>query len=540
MKGLNLYFIICLMLCTQFSIAQTWHTFAEDSLFFSIGTCPTHCPSVQTIYLTDNSIYVGGVFDKGGEVELASLGYYKNGQWFGLEVSTCIGIIYCITKYENKLFVGGTWYPNWMSELRYLSFWDGSSWNPPGDIGCAGRVSNFKIHNDTLFVCGAFVSIDGTDGMSVMAYDNNDWINIGSINVANANALEVYNDEMLCGTRYLGIYKRTGATSWEHFPGEPSGSVNDMVVDTTNNLLYVGGVFHYVDNDNYSRNVAMWDGFEWHSLDSGVLHGDVNKDAMAIYRGDLYIGGIFDSTSNGLPVNYIARWDGSNWNNLGNGCNNWVFALSVYNDTLIVGGDFSEVGDSQRALALAKWHMPDTGCNYLRPIVYAYEEFGTAKDTFQLSDAQAEVSFYNNNAYADTWEWNFDDTGSSDIKNPTHSYNEIGEYNVQITVTDGECVKTANRIIYIEEKSGIKKHEAINIQVFPNPSHSNFTVKLEQFNYENTELSIVDTNGKLKCTITVTSDITVISTKGWCSGTYNCNLFVDGKLVSTENLIFLE
>ncbi len=538
--------VITILIFFSVANAQSWHTFAEDSIYLSTNSCPSHCPCICSIYVINDSILIGGAFNNGGEADLECLGLYANNQWEGLGVTDCIGQVMSVVKYKEKIFVGGTWYPNWMSELKYLSYWDGSSWNPPGDIGGAGTVSNFKIHNDTLFVCGAFTTINGVSGMSVMAYDNNDWINIGSLNVANANVLEVYNGDMLCGTRYLGIYKRTGATNWEHLPGEPSGSVNDMVVDSINNLLYIGGVFHYVDNDIYSRNVAMWDGFKWHSLDSGVLHGDVIKDAMAIYRGDLYIGGVFDSLSNGLQVNHIARWDGNSWYSLGNGCSGGVEALAVFQDTLIIGGGFYEVGDSQRALAIAKWHIPDTGCNYLRPILYAYEEFGTPKDTFQISNGEVEVNFYNNNAYADSWEWDFTSPpvgGSatsitSTVQNPVITFTETGEYNVQVTVTDGECVKTANRTIYIEEGSGIVDCETIDMQIFPNPSNNNFTVKLALNNHTDSELRILDSNGKLISKIQVSNETTSIPTKGWTPGTYICNLFVDRKLVKTEKLIY--
>ncbi len=523
--------------------AQTWHTFNEDSIYFTTNSCPTHCPLVETIYIHNDSLYIGGAFNYGGEIPLECFGQYTNNLWNSFGISFCIGHVETIIHYKNKLFAGGTWYPNWMSELEFLSYWDGLTWNSPGEIGAAGSVSNFKIHNDTLFTCGAFTSINGVNGMSVMAHYNNDWINIGSLNVANANVLEVYNGDMLCGTRYLGIYKRTGSTSWEHFPGLTSGIINDMVIDTTNNLLYIGGVFHYVNEDIYSRNVSMWDGFNWHSLDSGVLQGDIIKDAMEIYRGDLYIGGIFDSTASGLEVNHIARWDGYNWHNLGNGCGGAVEALAVFQDTLIVGGGFHEVGDSQRALAIAKWHIPDTGCNYLRPILYAYEEFGTAKDTFLLSNGEVEANFYNNNAYADSWEWNFTSTSSatsytSTLQNPVITFTESGEFNVQVTVTDGECVKTANRTIYIEEGSGIVDCETIDMQIFPNPSNNNFTVKLALNNHTDSELRILDSNGKLISKIQVSNETTIIPTKGWKPGTYICNLFVDGKLVKVEKLIY--
>ncbi|MDD2387857.1 MAG: PKD domain-containing protein, partial [Bacteroidales bacterium] len=356
--------------------------------------------------------------------------------------------------------------------------------------------------------------------------------------VNQGSSLEVFNGELLLGTQYTGIYKHTGLTNWTYMSGSPYGCVNAMTVDSINNLLYVGGVFNYVDDTIYSHNVAMWDGFKWHSLDNGLSVGDVYYKAMAIYKGDLYIGGIFDSTANGLTVNHIARWDGSDWHSLGNGTNRSVRALAVFQDTLIVGGSFYAVGDSQRALAIAKWYMPDNGCDYLRPIVYAYEEFGTVKDTFYLSNGETTVNFYNNNAYADSWQWDFGDSQTSNVKDPVHTYNEVGEYNVQVTVIDGECIKSANRTIYIRAESAVQQQQIPEMQLYPNPTNNDFTVKIFLASYKNVELKITGISGEQKGIVQIRGETTFISTKGWSAGTYICNLFVDGKLVKVEKLVF--
>ena len=82
-----------------------------------------------------------------------------------------------------------------------------------------------------------------------------------------------------------------------------------------------------------------------------------------------------------------------------------------------------------------------------------------------------------------------------------HNYSEAGEYNVQVTVTDGECVKTAGKTIYIELGDGIKDFDKTEMHVFPNPSSHNFTVKLELPDYKNAELKIAGQNGHLKSVI---------------------------------------
>lgn len=520
--------------------AQSWHTYFGDTLYFTTSTCPTHCPYVDVIYIQRDSIYFAGAIENAGELVVMGLVKWSNFQWYNLGIDWANDDIRCFIKYDNKLWVGGHsgWYPNWNSDLKYLSCWDGNSWSGPYTTKPTGAVFDLIEHNDTLFACGRFTEIDGIDGTTVKAYYDGNWIGIGHVEVNQGSSLEVYNNELLLGTQYTGIYRHTGLTEWTRLQGSPNGLINGMTVDTINNNLYIGGVFNYLADTIYSHNVGMWDGFYWHSLDSGLSSGDVYYKAMAMYKGDLYVGGIFDSTANGIEVNHIARWDGTDWHSLGNGANGSIRALAVFQDTLIVGGGFYEVGNSQRALAIAKWYMPDIGCNYLRPILYAYEEFGTAKDTFQLSNGEAEVKFYNNNAYVDTWNWDFGDSQTGNIKDPVHTYTDIGEYNVQLTVTDGECIKTASRTIYIEEGSGIAEQEIPEMQLYPNPTNNDFTVKVYLPSYNNVEFKITGINGELKEQIKITCETTVISTKGWKPGVYVCNLFIDGKLVKVEKLVF--
>jgi hypothetical protein len=61
------------------------------------------------------------------------------------------------------------------------------------------------------------------------------------------------------------------------------------------------------------------------------------------------------TTAGGVAANYIASWDGSSWSPLGSGTDgNSVYALTVYNDTLIVGGNFTIAGNKV-SVYLARW-----------------------------------------------------------------------------------------------------------------------------------------------------------------------------------------
>ena len=536
--------VILILLFLSFSnqtYSQSWHTYFGDTLHNG-HPCPgVNCPSVHAIYVDGDSLFITGPFGYAGNLPLWATAKWHNYNWYNLNITESNNYGKSIKRYKNKLFVGGSHMElnNMTYPYRHLYFWDGDSWHPPGPYGTQGGVWGLKVFNDTLFACGRFTGINGVAGLSIMAYDNNEWIHIGNLDVAQANDFAMFNNELLVATFYSGIFKRTGATTWKSFQGSP-GSVNTMTVDTFNNFLYIGGAFHYVADTLFSRCVAMWDGFQWHSLDNGVV-GDVN--ALEIYHGDLYIGGVFSETSNGLELNRIGRWDGEQWHDLHGGVwYGFVWDLAVFQDTLIVGGSFFQVGigkDSLRALAIAKWHMPPPeDCRYLQPVLYAYEEFGTARDTFYLNNGVAEVKFYNNNAYIDTWEWDFGDGGTADVKEPVYVYTDIGYFNVSVTITHNECIKTAEKTVYIKEDPlMIHDYEKITFNIYPNPTQQNFIVETDLWHKSNTEIRITTTTGNHIKTKPINSPQTEINTSGWSKGTYICSLYVGKKLVESRRIV---
>ena len=50
----------------------------------------------------------------------------------------------------------------------------------------------------------------------------------------------------------------------------------------------------------------------------------------------LYVGGAFDSAGH-MPMQNLARWNGKNWSSIGDFYDTCIFALCMYNDTLVIG-----------------------------------------------------------------------------------------------------------------------------------------------------------------------------------------------------------
>ena len=538
---LSIGFILILLFLFFFNqtYSQAWHTYFGDRL------SPDALPGVKDIYVDDSSFYITGNFRYAGDLPVYHVAKWHNYQWYNLGLTYSWNATDCLVKYNDNLYVGGagSWKPNDIDHMSGLAYWDGEEWNNvcQGSGVTAGReFFDLIVFNDTLFAAGKFYHVCGVDGYAVKAFDGTEWIYLGSPSINAGMTFGMYNNELLLGTRFTGLYKRKGTSTWESFPGGPDGVVNKMIVDTFNNFLYVGGGFYYVADTLLSVCVAMWDGFQWHSLDNGV-GGEVYLKAMEIYRGDLYIGGNFMYTSNLLPVNFIARWDGEQWHNLSEGCGQPVFVLKVFQDTLLVGGYFSQVGDSLPAYGLAKWYMPES-CNYIKPIIHTYQQEKIPQDTFYLTNGQAEINFYNNNAYADLWEWEFGDGNKAYEKEPVHIYNYPGTYNINITVSHNGCTRTTEKTIKVllPVETEIFAADKINFKLYPNPANDDVIIECTvPADVKIPEIKAYTSTGTLLKTTKLKSGYNKFSLPAsqWSKGTVIIALYFENKQILSEKLI---
>jgi len=113
--------------------------------------------------------------------------------------------------------------------------------------------------------------------------------------------------------------------------------------------LYAGGLF--------TGGIKMWNGAAWTTLGGGVT-GSVF--AATVFNGQLYVGGSF-TDAGGVPgTDFLARWDGSAWSAVGSGVTDAVYALTVFDDgtgpALFAGGEFlMPVAGGITANRVAKW-----------------------------------------------------------------------------------------------------------------------------------------------------------------------------------------
>ncbi|MGD1846813.1 MAG: T9SS type A sorting domain-containing protein [Salibacteraceae bacterium] len=127
--------------------------------------------------------------------------------------------------------------------------------------------------------------------------------------------------------------------AFQTFEGGITGSViNDLAVDSAQNLLYVSGNFTQAGNTPCNC-IAQWDGQTWDDMGGGAAWcGQSSVWAMTVYKGDLYAyGGFFNITDQ-----YLARWNGSTWDSLARP-DGAVSGFYEYQDTLWVLGEFTNI-----------------------------------------------------------------------------------------------------------------------------------------------------------------------------------------------------
>jgi hypothetical protein len=118
--------------------------------------------------------------------------------------------------------------------------------------------------------------------------------------------------------------------------------------------LYAGGYFEEAGGTDV-QSIARWDGTKWYPLaDGGVAGGKYpSVFCMTVYNDVLVVGGNFWKAGDKY-ANRLATWNGFAWSQFGAGMDDWVSALTVYEGDLIAGGWFSRAG-CVAANNVARW-----------------------------------------------------------------------------------------------------------------------------------------------------------------------------------------
>ena len=215
----------------------------EGNIFTYDGNDFTKWDPFDELQSTSNGTYVGWVFEYQGMTYVT--GGFRN-------------------PFDNS----------WTSMMRY----NGLQWETIPGWHTNGPVKDYTIQDGILYLGGAFHQYQGAPGNLVVAYDGQNWNDLG------------------------------GGLAWNIVP---NGAVTDL--QWFQGELWACGVFIQAGGPInaggiIADRIAKWNGQQWCSLPGNIQsNGPLNE--MAVWRDSLYLCGAFN-TIDGVTMNKIAQWVG--------------------------------------------------------------------------------------------------------------------------------------------------------------------------------------------------------------------------------------
>jgi len=174
----------------------------------------------------------------------------------------------------------------------------------------------------------------------------------GVYGFAGIYCLAIYEGDLIAAGSFYqaGDVGARNIARWDGIDWHPLGAgINDDVLALAvfEGELIAGGDFSEA-GEVEAGDLAAWNGTSWRALDAGLSGpGDDEVYALAVHAGRLVVGGDFIVSPGGPYCVSLISWDGEEWDCVGGGVGgSWprVYALTVYNGDLIVGGSFASAG----------------------------------------------------------------------------------------------------------------------------------------------------------------------------------------------------
>ncbi len=294
------------------------------------------------------------------------------------------GKITAMVEFRGDLVVTGRFTTAGGANTLNIARWTGSRWLPLGQ-GLNANTFDITVYDGDLIVAGGFTTAGGVTANRIARWDGADWHALGTGMNSTVTTLTVFDGELIAS----GDFSTVGGVPADHF-ARWNGSVwQDMTVNTPDfradamveydGELVVGGNFHSINAGAVAcHGLARWNGTTW--LPMSVFSGwyDDAYD-MLVYNDTLIIGGDFDALA-GVSASNIGKWDGSTYHPIGTGMAHYVKALTQFNGDLIAAGNFQTAGGVS-AVRIARWD----GSNW-HPL-----DLGIAQEPYALCEYEGEL-----------------------------------------------------------------------------------------------------------------------------------------------------
>jgi hypothetical protein len=430
----------------------------------------------------------------------------------------------------------------------------------PGVAYPTVSASSLKVINGDLYVGGGFGTRFGAQGNGIAKYNSitQKWDSVGTgVDNGEVSSIELFNGEIYIGGDFQGVmpgppyspytkdFVKWNGSQW--LPVDTASPILNSPVRALKfrNELYVGGDI-YTGNFHF---IAGFNGTTWNDMQGGVDGFPGSVFAMTVYKNKLIVGGDFQNAANNtIQTNFIATWDGSKWDSLGSGLNNSIRSLTVdtVNDVLYAGGGFTMAGGVPVHF-VAKWDgtkwldVPDlpTVCGPRALKVFNGKLYaGVCNVTYPNFDPVLFV---------------LDSAGWKPVYGPDQSvfameiyngnlyvaglFNKIDTTTVNCIACYGDSCPGTLIPLTLPYSVNESKGQSLKFKVFPNPTKGELNIFMEEKENKEYILKIYNAIGNRILERKISKQ-TNVNTSGFSKGIYQVQVCdEDGKFCHTEKVI---
>lgn len=270
-------------------------------------TGPESAPAAIAVY--DNVLHIGGHFTRLNSntpymLTTGHIASFSSLAWQGLDGGFNAPVKALCSGSDGMLYAAGSFTKQGMKSMNGIAKWNGMSWTDIPGLGL-GSIESIIYADNQLFACGIFPSLGTSISPSIATLTNGIWQSLGK-----------------------GLRK---------VPSPMAMNATAHIMHHANGKLYVGGEFDSAGTMP-AKNIAYWDGKEWHSMGAG-LNGIVN-DIIVLKNGHVVVSSTIVNGSQ-RKCAPLMSWNGNTWSSLGLPPNCIAInALETDGLSVFVGGDF--------------------------------------------------------------------------------------------------------------------------------------------------------------------------------------------------------
>lgn len=230
---------------------------------------------------------------------------------------------------------------------------------------------------------------------------------------------------------------------------------------------------------------------------------------------------------------------------LKNGNTNWQLSLydsqntfikTFYATTSIANLDSLSAGNYK--IELTSKGIVEVSGFTINPGVIVSANYSLASDTIYLSEG-GNLLLNNNSTNSLTYYWDFGDGNSSTQTSPTHSYTNIGNYEVGLKAFNGNCLSEKRDSIVVKQQRPIITSVDKNLEnEFQLLSKGNDVFEINSSITSNKILSVLDLNGKLLIQQNFNTSSFSFSLNEFEKGIYLINIYSSEAAITKKVFVF--